>query len=135
MKWLKDKIGQGKVAKALANASEEALYAQAAVEVAEGSIRAGLWAKALSAADGDERKAKARYIGLRVEQLELQLSAAGEIARASAESATEQPKFVAPSPRVQCMKCRGTNVVRRFAWYCQDCRCDLHGPEWQRLES
>jgi hypothetical protein len=81
LKWLKNKLGEVTISRALANAQEEALYARAALEVAKGDIRPGLWAKATAAADGDERKAEARYLGLRVEQLQLQLSAAEEMAR------------------------------------------------------
>lgn len=81
MKWLKNKLGQARISKALANAEEEALYAQAALEVASRDIRPGLWAKATAAAEGDERKAQARYLGLRVEQMQLQLGAAEEMAR------------------------------------------------------
>ena len=81
MKWLKDKLGQTRISRAIENAAEESLYAQAALEVSRGDIRPGLWAKAKAAADGDERKAQARYLGFRVEQLQLQLSAAEEMAR------------------------------------------------------
>lgn len=81
MKWLRDKVGQATISKALANAQEEAFYEQAALEVAKGDIRPGLWAKAIAVADGDEHKAHARYLGFRVEQMQLQSSAAEEVAR------------------------------------------------------
>ena len=81
MNWLKNKLGQATISKALANAQEEALYERAALEVAQGDIRPGLWAKATAAADGDERKAQARYLGFRVEQMQLLRSAAEEMAR------------------------------------------------------
>ena len=81
MNWLKNKLGAVTISKALANAHEEALFERAALEVSTGDIRPGLWAKASAAADGDERKAKARYLGLRVEQMQLQLSATEEMAR------------------------------------------------------
>lgn len=45
---------------------DEAYFEMAAAEVARGTIRNGLWAKALSEALGDERKAGAIYIKLRV---------------------------------------------------------------------
>lgn len=90
MKWLKNKLGEVTISKALANAQEEAFYAQAALEVAKGDIRPGLWAKATAAADGDERKAQARYLGLRVEQLQLQLSAAEEMARVRSQVDAER---------------------------------------------
>ena len=81
MRWLMNKLGQTRISRAIENAEEESLYAQAALEVSRGDIRPGLWAKAIAAADGDERKAQARYLGFRVEQLQLQLSAAEEMAK------------------------------------------------------
>lgn len=131
MGWFQDKLGKAKAAKAVANAQEEALYAQAAAEVSKGEIRAGLWAKALSAAEGEERKAHARYLALRVEQMHLQLGAASELARAQPQPSEDAE----PSPRIMCMKCGGTNVHRRFAWHCRDCRTDLHGQEWRAMSS
>lgn len=86
-----NKLGEATISKARANAHEEALYAQAALEVAQGDVRPGLWAKATAEADGDERKAQARYLGLRVEQMELQLRAAEEIARVNPLGA-ERPR-------------------------------------------
>ena len=55
---------------------EEQLYEWAAEEVAVNNIRPGLMAKALSETDGDETKAAARYIKLRVETMraEIQIS-------------------------------------------------------------
>src|SRR5688572_21406805 len=51
------------------DALEEQLYAIAGQEVASRNMSPGLMAKALADADGDERKAAAGYIKLRVEQL------------------------------------------------------------------
>jgi hypothetical protein len=78
--WLSKKVADAKIARALGNAHEEMLYAQAASEIAEGNVRPGLWAKALSLGDGSEDKAKAKYMALRVEQIQIQLSAAGTLA-------------------------------------------------------
>ena len=49
--------------------AEEHLYELAAEEIAANNIRPGLWAKAIAEADGDDAKAKARYIKLRVETM------------------------------------------------------------------
>ena len=49
--------------------AEEQLYEFAAEEIAANNIRPGLWAKAIAEADGDDGKAKARYIKLRVETM------------------------------------------------------------------
>jgi hypothetical protein len=81
MNWLKNRLGDARIAKALANAEEEALYERAAHEIAEGNIRPGLWAKATASADGDDQKARARYLSLRVEQLTVQMRAQEELAR------------------------------------------------------
>ena len=92
MKWLKDKLGQAHISRALENAEEEALFEQAALEVSKGDIRPGLWAKAIAAADGDELKAKARYLGFRVEQLQLQRDAVVEISRMNSSANPETVK-------------------------------------------
>jgi Zn finger protein HypA/HybF involved in hydrogenase expression len=59
IKTIKSKIAARKI-------PDEAYFEMAAAEVARGTIRKGLWAKALSEALGDERKAGAIYIKLRV---------------------------------------------------------------------
>lgn len=51
------------------NLAEERLFQLAAEEIAANNIRPGLWAKAISEADGDDAKAKARYIKLRVDMM------------------------------------------------------------------
>ena len=79
MSWISKEFNEAKVSRAISNAREEALYAQVALELSQGEIRAGLWAKALSVAEGDEGKAKARYLSLRVEQIQIQLGAANAI--------------------------------------------------------
>ena len=48
---------------------EESLYKQVAMEVASKTMQTAIAAKAFSEADGDEKKATARYIKLRVAQL------------------------------------------------------------------
>ena len=60
------------------NQTEEALYTRAANEITNREIRPGLWAKAFAEVAGDEQKASARYIELRVETIKLEASAAEE---------------------------------------------------------
>ena len=48
---------------------EEELYADAAAELEGGDRDKGLWAKCFAECDGDENKAKARYIQAKVSQL------------------------------------------------------------------
>ena len=46
---------------------EEAIYAEALVELKSGKTRPGLWAKAFAESEGDESKSQALYIKLRVQ--------------------------------------------------------------------
>lgn len=48
---------------------DEELYAQAAAELEDGNRDEGLWAKCFAECDGEENKAKARYIKTRAERL------------------------------------------------------------------
>ena len=69
--------------------AEEQLYEFAAEEIAANNIRPGLWAKAIAEADGDDAKAKARYIKLRVETMKAELDL-GQFAREEAKKAQDQ---------------------------------------------
>lgn len=66
---------------------EEAYYEMTAAEVESGNVRAGLWAKALSEALGDEKKAGAIYIKLRVQTMREE-AAAAILKNSKADSAT-----------------------------------------------
>ena len=48
---------------------EEKIYEEVAQEIAEGKLKAGLWAKALAQTDGDEQQAKSAYIKLRFQSI------------------------------------------------------------------
>ena len=50
-------------------ADEESNWAAAMAEVASGQLRPGIWAKAFAEANGDDAKAKAAYLKVRVQQL------------------------------------------------------------------
>jgi TPR repeat protein len=53
--------------------TDEAYYEVIARELAEGTVRSGLWVKALAEASYDEPRAKARYIELRLEALKIEV--------------------------------------------------------------
>ncbi len=55
---------------ALIRLSEEKLYAEVMREIKTGKLRDGLWAKAMAESDFDEKKAKAKYVKLRVQSLQ-----------------------------------------------------------------
>ncbi|MDC0219062.1 hypothetical protein OAL58_03645 [Verrucomicrobia bacterium] len=70
---------------------EEKLYAQAAAELEDGNRDEGLWAKCFAECDGDENKAKARYIKTRAERLAVDEIEVGESKRATwAPSKTDE---------------------------------------------
>ena len=71
---------------------EEQLYAIAGQEVASRNMSPGLMAKALADANGDEKKAAAAYIRLRVEQLRTESKARG------AEEQQRQDQLRAATP-------------------------------------
>jgi hypothetical protein len=48
---------------------EESFYELALSELEDGEVRKGIWAKSLVSSEGDEEKARAIYIKLRVESL------------------------------------------------------------------
>ena len=54
---------------------EELLFERASFELETGRKRRGVYAKALTAADGDRDRAGARYLRLRVDQLESEFEA------------------------------------------------------------
>lgn len=75
--------------------AEEQLYEFAAEEIAANNIRPGLWAKAIAEADGDDAKAKARYIKLRIETMKAEADLTNY---AASQFKPEQPK---PEPSQQ----------------------------------
>lgn len=70
------------------SAFEERFYAEAAQEISDKRVSPGLWAKAFSDAEGDQAKASARYIALRVEQTRHEWSA--KTAQQARERAEEE---------------------------------------------
>ena len=73
--------------------AEEAMYfEQAAKEVAVGEIQAGLHAMALSKCEGDEVKANAMYLQLRVDMLRQEAAVGEKIMEAAERQANEERK-------------------------------------------
>ena len=109
--------------------SEEDLYELAMSELKSEARRAGLWARAFSETDGDERKAEALYIRNRAAQLieeqarQKEAAAAAECARIEAERKVKV--------YFKCPKCHGelyltkgqiAEVCRRKGSYWRHCR-------------
>ncbi|HRK39518.1 MAG TPA: hypothetical protein PK347_14140 [Burkholderiaceae bacterium] len=77
------------------NLYDEQVHGAVASEIAAGELVPGLWAKAFAQADGNEQRAKAIYIKLRVDQLKL--SNAAEVER-SREAERLRASVTAPRP-------------------------------------
>ena len=88
---------------------EDQFYETAAREVAERRLVAGIMAKAFSEADGDERKAVARYLKLRVSQLAMEYRIT--IARQEAEDKNLRTAKAAAKEQQQ-------NPPRKCCWSC-----------------
>lgn len=71
---------------------EDSLFAQVAKEMASMEIDEGLWTRAYAFENGDENKAKARYIRLRVEQLQSKIGEPDAIKNTI--STEEKPKNI-----------------------------------------
>ena len=67
-------------------------FEQAAKEVAAGEIQAGLHAMALSKCEGDEVKANAMYLQLRVDMLRQEAAVGEKIMEAAERQANEERK-------------------------------------------
>ena len=74
-------ILQSSITKHEALLDEEYLYGLVAEEMSNGSLRPGLMAKSLVESEGDQKKAEARYIKLRVDLLRTEGAAIVELAR------------------------------------------------------
>ena len=75
--------------------AEEKIYEKVYEEVASGVKREGLWFKALSESDGEETKAKALYVKLRVRSLIDELIVTEEIQQNTHEIEQAQTKETA----------------------------------------
>jgi hypothetical protein len=93
---------------------EEQFYEIAGLEVAERRLVAGLMAKAFSEADGDERKAVARYIKYRVSQLSKEHHVG--VARQEAEAKNRRAAEAAAKKQQQ-------DRSRKCCWNCVSFEC------------
>ena len=122
---------------------EEQFYAIAGQEVASRKMSPGLMAKALVDADGDERKAAAAYIRMRVEQLKAEYVARVKEEAVREKERNERAKVDAQEKlRVLSSKCPGCGFVgqmnssfippeghKPFAVACQCPKC-RHRFDW-----
>ena len=78
---------------------ENELYEIVAKEIRSGTLVDGLYTRAFSEADGNKDKARARYIKLRVEQLNEELQARIKQAKSEAEATAQAEKEAAEAQK------------------------------------
>lgn len=113
-------------APSLPDALDEKLYEMAAGELATNQQRPGLMAKAFADAEGEENKAIAFYLRLRVEQLRGEvIEAFTEMQRQRTVSSTHQdgsrtgsPPRPDTPPCERCARFKRTGVIDRFKGVC-----------------
>lgn len=116
--------------------SENDLYEQAYNEVTRDEIHKGIWARAWSKCQGDEQKAKALYLRLRVAELRKEITA-DSFANSSQESENKGSTDIEDKSEllVECPNCRGTfynqnnyDGLRSCPWCSADLRVKTIGP-------
>ena len=115
--WLEKRgfLGYLRGRKAATRIPDEVYYEQAADEIRKGQILKGLWAKAWSEAEGNENKAQALYIKLRVAAMK------DEVARKVADDPTPASTDAAGKIMIACPRCDGN--LRLPADKVLDVRC------------
>jgi hypothetical protein len=121
---------QSKQEQLVKNLQEEQAYALAAHEIASREIRPGLWAKAFAEASGDEQRARAIYIKLRVAQVKLGVEVTAEmLAKAGPSTALKPVQPTETSSVDGCRFCGNSNVARHSKTnaptWCFACQKDL----------
>lgn len=92
---------------------EEAYYEMAAKELEQGSMRKGLWLKAVAETGGNDAAARSKYLKLRVEALrsEAAVALAAAAERHNPEDVppadSVRPGSANPSTVIQCPQCQG----------------------------
>lgn len=81
--------------------NEEYLYGLVIDEMSNAPLRPGLMAKSLAESDGNEQRAKARYIKLRADQLKIEGAAIDELARQIKTNEQQAAKEVAARDKPQ----------------------------------
>ena len=71
--------------------NDEAYYAHAAAEIADGQVRPGLWAKALAETGYDDKLARARYLKLRVRTMKAEVAEGRRLVREQERAMEQQP--------------------------------------------
>jgi hypothetical protein len=113
---------------------EERFYETAAKEIAETKLEQSTWGKAFSVALGDEQRAKALYIKLRVDQLERYYQQLiGDLLRDSRAEITRGRTFVCPycENRTTAQRVDVDFLVQLFTgvppvqYFCRSCRVEL----------
>ena len=107
---------------------DEAYYEMAATELEQGTVRKGLWVKAVAETGGNDAAARARYLKLRVEAMRGEAAAA--LTRASERHVSPEPVSSAAaepaeSAVIHCPKCDGRlriPVNRLLDITCPHCR-------------
>jgi Zn finger protein HypA/HybF involved in hydrogenase expression len=132
--WV-DKLGAAKTVKAKLAARQipdEAYYEMAGEEVARGAIRQGLWVQAMSEALGDEKKASAIYIRLRVQTMRQEAAASIRQAADRQYSGNKLDPIDVEAPEkkivISCPQCAGKLRVkadRHLDITCPHCRAEF----------
>ena len=78
--------------KAVSNLEEERVYEAISIEIAEGSVKAGLWTKAIAEADGNKERIESIYIRLRFQNIVDEMLVKKEQENRDAEKKTEPRK-------------------------------------------
>lgn len=118
-KTLRSRIDANKI-------SDEAYYEMAGEEISRGKIRTGIWLKALSEAEGNESRAQAIYLKLRVDAMRQEFADAlhaksGQDDSGAASTDSAQPQKIT----VTCPTCGGLSRVKSGATLdvtCPHCR-------------
>ena len=116
---------------------EEKVYEAVAKELESGVRREGLWLKAIADAEGDEAKAKARYIRYRAQAMLDEAQAAADRAAQEAPSPAEVDALYGQYPepssakrgdgRITCLNCKAINAIDlgRYNPRCGSCGVHL----------
>lgn len=99
-------------AKYAASVDSEFLYGVVARELSENVISPGLYAKALSESEGNECRARARYIKLRVAALRVERSAQDEAGARLAARMPREPSVKSVNSSIEAPKRRSTKAER-----------------------
>ena len=96
--------------------TEEKIYAEVMREMKDSILRDGLWAKAMSEVNFDEKKAKAKYIKLRVQSIIDEIAIHNENLNRKLEQETKEAnKRKIKNARKQ-LSSAGVSILKFFLW-------------------